>query len=392
MSSTSLRSPRALGAALALALLPGTAAFAQVTPAAGYVPPDDTPAIKVGTVIYANYTYQDEPTAKDADGNTIHPSSFEVSRAYINVTGNLHHLLSFRVTPDIGGRFATSVSSSVTGGVPGEKVTTTGSTNYDGSLVFRLKYAFGQFNLDDWAPKGSWIRLGQQQTPYLDFMEGIYRYRWQGTIFPEREGYITSSDPGISAHFSLPNNYGDAHFGVYNGDGYSKAEANNQKSFQIRGTLRPLPHADVIKGLRLTAFYDADHYVKNGPRDRFIGSVTFEHHYVNLGFDYLDVKDRTSGLPTGSEVQAQGWSIWVTPRTKVGLEGLFRYDDNKPAKNVAATAGAHRKRTIAGVAYWFKSEKKDSAAIMADWEKVDYDAALAKPNEKRFIFNSLFTF
>jgi len=46
-------------------------AFAQVTPAAGYTPPDDTPSFKVGTVIYADYTYQEEPTTIDADGNTI---------------------------------------------------------------------------------------------------------------------------------------------------------------------------------------------------------------------------------------------------------------------------------------------------------------------------------
>lgn len=389
---SSSRLHRALGVATALALLPTAAALAQVTPAASHTPPDDTPSIKVGTVIYANYTYQDEPTTKDADGNAINPSSFEVSRAYINVTGNLHHLVSFRVTPDIAGRFGTSVSSTLTGGLPDEKITTTGSTNYDGNLVFRLKYAFGQFNLDDWLPKGSWVRLGQQQTPYLDFFEGIYRYRFQGTTFVEREGYITSSDPGLAAHVSLPNNYGDVHFGVYNGDGYSKAEANNQKSFQIRGTLRPLPKESVLKGLRLTAFYDADHYIKNGPRDRFIGSATFEHQYVNLGFDYFTATDQTSGLPTGKKVEAEGWSFWVTPRTKVGLEGLFRYDDTKPAKNVTATAGAQRKRTIIGVAYWFKSEKKDSAAIMADYESVDYDTPLAKPNEKRYVLNSLFSF
>jgi hypothetical protein len=386
---SSLRLHRVLGVATALALLPAAAALAQVTPAAGHTPPDDAPKIAVGTVIYANYTYQDEPTAKDADGNTINPSSFEISRAYINVTGSLHHLVSFRVTPDIAGRFGTSVSSTLTGGLPGEKITTTGSTTYDGNLVFRLKYAFGQFNLDDWLPRGSWIRLGQQQTPYLDFMEGIYRYRFQGTTYVERQGYITSSDPGLSAHVNLPNNYGDAHFGFYNGDGYSKAEANDQKAFQIRGTLRPLAPVPIWKGLRLTAFYDADHFIKNGPRDRFVGSATFEHKYVNLGFDYLKTTDRTSGLATGKDVKGEGWSVWVTPRTTVGLEALFRYDDTKPNTSISA----RQKRTIFGVAYWFiKSEKKDSACILADMEKVDYDTALAKPNEKRFILNALFAY
>ena len=52
----------------ALAFL-ATAASAQVTPAAGYTPPDDTPAIKVGVTLYPVYTFQTDPKSTDADGN-----------------------------------------------------------------------------------------------------------------------------------------------------------------------------------------------------------------------------------------------------------------------------------------------------------------------------------
>ncbi len=127
-----------LGSLLACAALLTTGpAFAQVTPAAGYTPPDDTPSIKVGVTIFSDYTYTDKPTAVDADGNTINPSAFNVSRAYINVTGNISHNVSFRVTPDVS-RLTTTTS----GLGAGEKV----STSLDGSLTFRLKYAYGQFN------------------------------------------------------------------------------------------------------------------------------------------------------------------------------------------------------------------------------------------------------
>jgi hypothetical protein len=386
-----LKTSKILAVAAAVALCGGTA-FAQVTPAAGYTPPDDTPKFNIGSVIYTNYTYQDSPTAKDADGNAIHPNSFEVTRAYINVTGNISHRLAWRVTPDISGRLSTSLTSTstVTGGASAEKVTTTttGGTNYDGNLVFRLKYAFAQYNLDDWLPKGSWVRLGQQQTPYLDFMEGIYRYRFQGTTYVEREGYLSSSDVGLSAHFSLPNEYGDIHAGFYNGDTYTKAEANDQKAFQIRGTLRPLAHTPVWKGVRLTAFYDADKPIKSGARNRFVGSATFEHKHVNLGFDYLDTKDQSSGKAGTPDLKGEGWSVWVTPRLDNGLEGFFRYDSTKPSK----TVDARKKRTIAGISYWFPSQKKDAMAVFADLEKVDYDTALAKPNEKRFSLHCLVAF
>src|SRR5262249_23723695 len=73
---------------LAIGLLfSGGLAHAQVTPAAGYTPPDDTPSIKFGTVIYTDYTWTDEPEITDVNGDRVDPASFNVTRAYINVTG-----------------------------------------------------------------------------------------------------------------------------------------------------------------------------------------------------------------------------------------------------------------------------------------------------------------
>ena len=83
--------------AAAITAMFAIAASAQVTPAAGYTPPDDTPSFKVGATIFADYTYNQSPTVKDADGNTIHNSAFNVSRAYINVSGNLNHWISYRI-------------------------------------------------------------------------------------------------------------------------------------------------------------------------------------------------------------------------------------------------------------------------------------------------------
>jgi len=75
--------------------------FAQVTPAAGYTPPDDTPSIKIGITFYSDFTYQQSPEIADTDGNVVNPSGFNVSRSYINVTGNLNHIVAFRITPDV---------------------------------------------------------------------------------------------------------------------------------------------------------------------------------------------------------------------------------------------------------------------------------------------------
>lgn len=331
-------------AVAALSLTLATAAFAQVTPAAGVTPPDDTPKFNLGATIFTDFTYQDSPKTTDADKNSVNFSSFNVSRAYINVTGNLNHLLSFRVTPDIARE-------------------TSGTSSVSGSQVFRLKYAYGQLALDDWTTKGSWLRLGIQQTPYVDYAESIYRYRFQGPIFVDREGFLSSSDAGFSGHWNFPGNFGDVHAGVYNGENYNKAETNNEKAFEIRGTVRPLPLGGALKGLRLTGFVDSDRPVENGKRDRTVGQISFEHPLVNAAIEYLDAKAKAlSASPT---VESKGWSAWATPRFgKSGWEMLLRRDSIKPN----TSSSEKRTRNIIGLAYWVPNLTRVTSAIMLDYD------------------------
>src|SRR3982751_834218 len=101
------------GIVAAACLLVAMRAIAQVTPAAGYTPPDDTPSVKIGVTVFADYTIQQQPKIKDADGNEVTANSFNVGRSYINITGNISHLIAFRVTPDIARE--TGVGSSLNG-------------------------------------------------------------------------------------------------------------------------------------------------------------------------------------------------------------------------------------------------------------------------------------
>jgi hypothetical protein len=359
--------------------LGGSAARAQVTPAEGYTPVDDTPSVKVGGTIFTDYTWQAEPRTKDADGNLVHPNAFNVSRAYINVTGQISHLISFRITPDVVRVGALTLPNN------GGTVSVPGLT---GTLTYRLKYAYGQINFDDFTTKGSWVRLGMQQTPYVDFYESIYRYRFAGTIFADREGFLTSSDLGASAHWNFPENYGDIHMGVYNGEGYTNSEQNDQKAFQVRGTLRPLPMFGLLKGLRLTGFYDGDHYVKDAKKERFNGLITYEHPWVNFGAEYLHAKDQNASA-SKPVVTAEGYSVWATPRTPWGLEALLRWDRIKPNKDAAP----RRQRLMVGPAYWFPVQKGVAAAVLLQFEQLRYmGAPNQKPTEERYSLNALFNF
>jgi hypothetical protein len=356
-----------------LLLLNRTIAFAQVTPAAGSPTPDDTPSIRVGMLLFADYTLQTSPDANDSEGNVIHPNSFNIGRSYINVTGNLNHIVAFRITPDIARE-------------------TNPASSLNGSYEFRIKYAYAQFNFDDWMPKGSYARLGIQQTPWLDFAEGIYRYRFQGTMFVEREGFFNSADGGASFHLQLPSNYGDVHGGVFNGEGYNRAEANDQKAWMFRASIRPLPGGPpVLRGIRGHVFYDDDRYVKDADRTRFIAAVTFEHAYLNASVEYLDTKDRASTSPADAEVQGRGYSIWATPRTTRGWEGLLRYDHLAP--NRVPFPSRVRNRGIIGVAYWFPHQGTVSSALLLDYDSQSFqNFDVTMPNQSRFAVHGLVSF
>ena len=352
----------------------GATASAQITPAEGYTPPDDTPSIKVGATIFTDYTYQTSPDVTDADGNSVDPNQFNVARAYINVTGNISHLLAFRITPDV-------VRES------GLLSLTTGNAVANDSLVYRLKYAYAQVNLDDWMTKGSWVRLGIQQTPWVDFEETVYRYRFQGPTFLDREAYLSSSDAGVAFHTNFAKNFGDVMVGIYNGETYSRPEANDQKAFQIRGTLRPIPMGAVLRGLRISAFYDADHYVQDAERRRFIIAPTFEHKYVNAAFQWVDTADQTS--VTKVKMDGEGWSFWVTPRTTKGFEGLVRFDHLEPDD----TNNSKRDRAIYGVAYWLPHQGTVSSAFLLDYEQVkNKNFATPIPRQQRIALHALVNF
>ena len=44
---------------------------AQVTPAQGYTPPDDTQSRNFGVTIFYDYTFNQSPKTTDADGNSV---------------------------------------------------------------------------------------------------------------------------------------------------------------------------------------------------------------------------------------------------------------------------------------------------------------------------------
>jgi len=327
---------------LIVVALPVLAQSPQTPPPAP--PPAPTqpeyPIVRVGMVSYLQYAAEVE--------NREGLNSFDVTRAYININAQVSSRVRFRFTPDI-------------------RRVTDGSLA--GSLTVRVKYAFAQ--LDTVGRPGSWVRFGLHQTPWLDFEEGINRYRVQGTMFAEREALIPGSgDFGASYFLPLPGGLGEAHAGIFNGEGFTQAEANKFKSLQGRFTLRPFANRGVAHGLRLTGFYNAGWYAADRPRRLGIVMGSFEHRRLVATLQRLVGTDNPSAL-TPRDIDRHGWSAFVEPRQgPSGWAALLRYDSFEADESLVDNG---QRRVIAGGAYWFVWPRA-RVGLVATNEQVHYDA------------------
>lgn len=317
-----------------------------------------------------------KPEVKDTAGNTYKPNAFSITRAYVSVAGTFNPVFSFRVTTDVAREVA-----------PGDSL--------DGSYVARLKYAYAQFTLDKWTGKfkDTWVRFGLTPTPFVEGRDAVYRYRWWGPLMPEKEGLITSSDTGASVHTSLPSNYGDVQVSLVNGEGYQKAEVNNQKALQTRVTVRPMAQAasTFLQAWRVTVFYDLDHYMKDADRKRGIYGVSYEGNRGNFGAEIMRSKDQAT--PTASLAKGDGWDLFLTPFFKSkgnGPEALIRFDHWQPDTSKSDV----RERTVIGASYWWTQKGSGvSAALMLDYEGVTVkNPTSPQPDQRRLALHTVLSF
>jgi hypothetical protein len=332
--------------------------FAQQQPApappAAATPAEPAyPVVRVGILSYLQYAAE----LANRDGY----NSFDVTRAYLNINGQLSRNVRFRFTPDI--RRATDGSLA-------------------GTLTVRVKYAFMQ--VDNVGAPRSWVRFGQHQSPWLDFEESVNRYRVQGTMFSEREPLIPgSADFGASYFTPLPKGYGEIHGGVYNGEGFTQAEANKFKSFQGRLTVRPFPNRGLANHLRISGFYNAGWYAADRPRRLGIVMASYEHPRIVATLERVAATEQP--LTATREFERSGWSAFVEPRQgPTGLAGIARVDVYDPDRLLADNS---LRRVIVGGAYW-RMWNTARVGLVATNEQVHYDAAAARPRENRLLLQT----
>jgi hypothetical protein len=316
----------------------GSLAGAEIATAQGTPPP--TPTVTVGGVAYVQYLYQ----LKDTAG---HGNDFDVARSYINVIGKFPTGLLTRVTADI-------------------------YRNTDGSLAYRLKYAYAGFT-----PEGSALtfKLGQIHTPWLDWEEALWDYRMQGQMALERGGYLSSSDFGFGVDGNWGKDLVNAQVGIYNGENYNKAPGDKRKDAMGRVSVRALATDDGsrVGGLRLTGYSQIGKPTGGGTRDRYVGMVSYRSKQITLAGEYARTKDRmdapaapaTPDLATIDGQVLSFFGVVKIPQTKAALIG--RVDVTDPNKDVPDN---RQTRFIAGVSY----QLTPALRLLADVDNIDFEA------------------
>src|SRR5713101_5127114 len=205
--------------ALGVAVVAAAAGVAELT-AQGSPPPQVT----VGGVVYTQYLYQ----LKDS---VNHFNNFDITRAYVNVLGKFSGGVGTRVTADI-------------------------YRNTDGSLSYRLKYAFATYT-----PQGSPLtfKIGQIHTPWLDWEDALAR---------------------ISVR-------------VLDTDDSSR-----------------------VGGLRVTG-YAGYGRAANGDRNRFLGMVSYRSKHLTLAGEAASAQNGSLGTINGHVYS--GFGVYKVPDSKVAI-------------------------------------------------------------------------
>lgn len=315
------------------------------------------PKMEFKVTSYLGYSYNLTDSAKDKN-------SFEISRFYLYWLGSLKENWKFRATLDAGIRNADSANTD----------------RKDFKVLLKHGYiAYAGF-------KDTEIIFGMADLPWVSFWEGKYGRRYQGTIFVDREGYITSTDLGIGIKGSFFDKFVEYHLALVNSEGWTQPEANKYKSFDGRITLNPFKDG-FLKGLGIHTSWEIGNYDQSENRLRLIGGLTYEYGPLNIGGHYFwakDPADRMKGrqkvlnlITNGAEEQvATGYTVYAVFNFKdVGLDKLSllgRWDWLDPSGRLAKDS---HWRLIFGPEWKFT----DNIRALLNFERVQYKSTAKGP-------------
>jgi hypothetical protein len=277
------------------------------------VPATTFPAVSLGLVSFLQYAAE----LHESDGY----NAFDVTRGYVNINARLSDRIALRFTPDV-------------------RPTTDAGLNQN--LALRLEYA----SLDARVGETTTLMFGLHETPWLRFEESLNRYRVIGPLFAERLALIPGpTDLGAS----MRGNFGgtEFHVGVYNGEGYGRAEEDKYKSLDGRVTFRPFEEASAAGNVSISGFYQHGWYARDRPRHVAIVMGSYEVPRIVATAQYLRATDNPF---VARDLERQGMSFFGEVRQGVtGWAGIGGLDFIDPD---ATNASDGTRRMVVGGAHW----------------------------------------
>jgi hypothetical protein len=188
--------------------------------------------------------------------------------------------------------------------------------------------------------------FGLHEMPWLTFEESLNRYRVLGPLFAERLGLIPGpSDLGASVKVTRDRT--EVHAGVYNGEGYGRAEADRYKSLDGRATFRPFDEDGPAGNVSISGFYQYGWYARDRPRNVAIVMGSYENTNIVATAQYLSATDNPF---IATDVQRRGLSFFGEGRQgPSGWAGILGVDFFDPDAN---NDGDQRRRLVFGGAHW----------------------------------------
>ena len=330
--------------------------------------------IKFGLLWYLSYMNGEGADVGGTAGDGVDRNKFAIKRGYFRFTkeGLIKPWFDAHMTFDVT---QTSIKDS----------------KLSDSIVVRIKYAYGKFNLPDMAflTKPN-LEVGVTHMPWLDFEEHINYYRLQDTMFIERNGTFNSADMGVlfssllggemsadykkNVNSAYAGHYGSVQAGIFNGGGYAASEKNENKVVEGRLTIRPLP--DIIPGLQLTYFGLTGKGNTDPEKDwtTNLAFAGFEHEYVVLTGQYYWGKGKQNG---DDENKKKGYSFFAEIKPIDKFTVIGRYDHFDPNKDVSDD---ENNRYIVGAAYHL--DKLHKNMVLLDYDHVDYKASGKKDDNR----------
>ncbi|MDD4052612.1 MAG: hypothetical protein PHR28_12035, partial [candidate division Zixibacteria bacterium] len=227
------------------------------------------------------------------------------------------------------------------------------------------KYAYADWKIKP-AAQYVRVRFGLQPTMYLNYIEGAWNRRYVEKNITDIAGWISTSDLGLSALFTLgpEGNLSEAGFSILNGTKYSDVtDKNKNKDINLFAKISPFyNNGDFSPVTFFGQFY-------TGTQNKEISGTTtasdWKNRIVSVGGKLayrkavdlcFDANFHTSGQGAGkSDLKQRGLSFWgnlylnqlVSAKSPLRTLALYgRVDAYDPNSDVDKDAGA---MVIAGV-------------------------------------------